>query len=70
MFGGVKLPTKNEVIDNAARPLRKANATTAKQADERASEARANDGRQSKDQGSDAGGAGKAEKVKPRQTVE
>lgn len=70
MFGEVKLPTKNEVIDNAARPLREASAATAKQADERASETRAKDGQQPENRGSNTGSAGKAEKVAPKQTVE
>jgi hypothetical protein len=62
MFGEVKLPTKYEVIDNAARPLREASPTAAKQADERAAETCAKDGQRPQDQGCDAGGTGSTEK--------
>lgn len=69
MFGEVKLPTKNEVNDNAARSLREASTTAAKQADERASETRAKDGQQPENRGSNTGSSGKTEKVVPKQTV-
>lgn len=75
MFGEVKLPTKDEVIENAARPIRDAKAAAAqsKQEQQPAAGLGEKDGRKSKDQGSDAGSAGKADEVKPegkKQTVE